>query len=362
MEKSGLVERPIPPHIRPITPLLGSVEDSALPQSYIVPAYRHWFDENFIPIPGKFGTLASGEAQMRNQGSIDSCTAMGESVVKDAVEGIATSPRDGWARTKEIDEEWGYPRKAYGASGAAAAEAYVRGVASERLVPSSPGGMTRDQYMDQSYVTPEIVADRARNAGKAAFTVTRDEFRRTIWRTGQPIATYCQWYEGDNGIGRNGRDGRMRMPEGRNLDGHMFGCIGWINGDVVMANSYGSLWGWFGMFLVPYGETVFARLGYGFVHVDKETASLAELLARFDGRNVQVPGRPEIYRCELGVLRRFPDEICFWAHGHLFEHDVTAIADAEFDAIPKGVAMRIQDAPFRGQELVRQIRQSLGAH
>lgn len=360
MHTTGLIERPVPISVPRIAPLLGAMSDADLPESYIVPAYRHLFTEDFKPIPGKFGTLRDGSRQMRDQKQIDSCTAMGQSVVKDGIEGKAISPRDGWAITKEIDAEWGYPKTAYGATAAAAAEAYVRGVASEMLVPSDPGGMNRDQYMDQSYVTPEILEDRKRNAGKSAYIVYRDEFRRTIFKTGQAIATYCQWYSGDNGIGRGGRDARMGMPEGDNVGGHQFGCIGWIKGDAVMMNSWGALWGWFGLFLVPTGTAVFGRLGAGYVHVDKDVAKLADLLAKFDGHNVQIHDRPEIYRCELGVLRKYPDEICFWAHGNLFNHDVMAISQEELDAIPKGAGMSIKDAPFRGQELVRQIRQSVG--
>lgn len=344
-----------------LTPFLGEPAD--LPEQYIVPLIGHWFDVRFRPIPEKVWTMPDGSPLVVNQEWLDRCVGEAYALQKTSHEGVQISAKDAWAVTKEIDAERGHPKEAYGASAWAGADALIRGVASERLVPSGVGNMTRAQHLDQSWVNDAVRSERRKYAGERAYYVPRTEIRQALFKTGHPVATSCRWFTGDNDIGRGGRSPFMGWPSGNDVGGHMFATAGWLVWDGVPSllclNSWGKHWGWHGMFLIPL-EGVMNRLGNGYVHIDKQDASLADLLARYDGKDVSLVGTPHLYRCELGVLRRYPDEIVWWAHGKLFGFDTHDIAPEDFARIPKGPDMRIEDAPAKSRELVRQIRQMYG--
>lgn len=357
---TGLVNSPAPLGAVNIEPVLGTAD---LPENFIVPAFRHWFDDGFSPIMDKVNTMSDGAKLARNQRAVDACVGFAFALQKSSVEGKPISPRDFWSRTKALDAERGHPKEAYGASAWAGADSGVNGIADEALVPGDPGSMDRMLYMTVDE-TEAIRASRRVNRGERAYYVTRDNIARAVFETRHPVATHCTWYRRDNAIGRGGNPPTMTMPEGDNVGGHMFSIIGRITyGGVpclVAANSWSETWGWFGMFLIPETDVI-DRLGNGYVHVDKDQATLTELLARYNEKDVALMGTPDLYRCELGVLRRYPNEIVWWAHGKLFGIDPVDITREHFDVIPKGPDMSIDEAPFRTRELVRQIRQHFGA-
>ena len=358
----GFLDVPPPASARSIQPLLSAASAGALPDQYIVPAFRHWFDDQFRPIPENVNTLKDGAVMNRDQGQIDACVGFAFALQKSSHEGMPISPKDVWALTKELDSQRGYTKSGYGATAWSGADAIAAGVASEAIVPSSVAGKTREQYMEVSTAS-EVVADREKHKGKTPYFVGRDLIKRTLIDTGHPVATSCQWFEADNEIGRNGSAPFMTMPTGENRGGHMFGIIGWLRyGGVegyVVPNSWSKAWGWNGMFLIPTENGVTGRLGNGYVHVDKDD-NIAELLHRFDQKNVRLVGTPDLYRCELGVMRKWPNEIVWWSHGNLFGFDTFDITPDELAAIPAGPEMKIEDAPAKTRELVRQIRQSVG--
>jgi len=125
-----------------------------------------------------------------------------------------------------------------------------------------------------------------------------------------------------------------------------------------MVNSFGPNWGDNGLFYVPVKDVI-NRLTSGRIAVDR-TNELSSLLAKYNEKNLQVTGSPDIYRCELGVLRKYPDEITWWAFGNLFGIETYDISFVDFEHIPRGKNMDINNAPFRTKELVRQIRQHYG--
>lgn len=323
----------------------------ALPEQFVVPAFRGWFDTSFQVIPGNVAVT--------DQGPIPSCVGHATAHQKSAQERVRISPRDIYRQAKRLDGT--NDPTSYGTSFAAAQDVLTKnGAAEEKLVPDLPNVPLAD-YVSLTDVSEVVTWNRGEHKGKSSFFVQRTLLRQTLLQTEQPIVTGCQWYAQDNGIGT---DGIMRLPAGTVIAGHAFACIGWVirpgvGECLVMVNSFGKGWGHHGLFFVPTAD-VLNRLYEGYVAVDIGI-TLAELLRRYDGKNVMVPGTPDIYRCELGVLRKWPDEITWWAFGNLFGFDVYEIPSAEFDAIPKGIPMDIKDAPFRTRELVRQIRQHFGA-
>lgn len=353
----GLIDTPPPVHAVDVTPALGGAVD--LPENFIVPMFRHWFDAQWNPVPEKVNTLPSGESAERNQQWLDRCVGEGFALQKSSHEGVFISAKDTWAITKEIDEKSGHPKSAFGATAWSGAEAIKRGAASEKTIPSNVTG-TRDENMDQAWVNDQVKQEREVFSGSTPYFVPRNEILKTLFVTTHPVTTSCQWHTRDNDIGRNGNSPMMTFPEGDNVGGHMFAIIGWIKFNGVrcrvVANSWGKNWGWHGMFLIP--DDVEGRLGNGYVHVDKKQETLMELLARYDGKNVKRLGKPDHYRCELGVLRKYPDEIVWWAHGNVFGWNVYDIPDDHFNVIPKGDPMKIEDG--KNRELVRQIRQFYG--
>lgn len=321
--------------------------DQELPEQYIVDYYRGWFDDDFNVIPEKVGPV-------RNQGAIDSCVGQASAVQKSAHEGDEMSARDSWRQAKRAD---GYPLSAYGTTLVAGQDSLVKGIATEKTVHEDHTG-GRSKYMSVDDVNEQVREEREEHAGKSFYFVGRDRFKQTIFQTKQPIVTGCRWTRNDNNIGRNGADPRMKTPVSDQVGGHAFACIGWIVYEgqecLVMVNSWSRNWGWHGMFLVPTNQ-VTMRLYMGYVHVDLPQ-DLGKLLQQYNGKDVSVPGKPEIYRIQNGKKHHYEDEIVWWSFGNLFHYKIYDITEENLNIIPDGGKMDIEDAPFETRELVRQIR------
>lgn len=347
----GAVDIPPPGRIRRLNVAGASGDD--IPESFVIAPFRHWFDESFRPVRERVHTAEDGTPFSQRQGGLDDCVGRGARLVKTGHEGTAMSARDAWNLAKRIDESWGLALSEYGATLWAGIEALDGGIAEERLVPSTP--TDRASYLDMdSYLTAEIEANRElhRGAGRP-FYVPRDEMVQTVWRTGQAALTSITWYSGDNSIGLT-----IGPPTGSLISGHAVVCIGQINRMPLMA-TFSKDFADCGTFLVPPEQL--PRFGNAYFHVDDETADLSELLERYDGKDVQLVGSPDYYRCELAVLRKYPDEVVWWSFGKLFGYDTVQISGRDFEAIPKGPDMDIKDAPNRietnAKELVRQVQQ-----
>lgn len=345
----GCVLAPEPIGLPSIEPLLGA---GGLPDQYIVPSWRDCFDDSFNPIADKISP------RILNQGAIDSCVGHGTAVQKSAQEGVLISPREIFRLAKRKD---GYPLSSFGTTLSAAQDALVDPGAAESSLVNGDPAMGRDAYLSLGDVTPEIEASRAKHKAKQPYFVPRTAIQQTILTYGFPVVTSSAWYPQDHAIGA---DGIMRLPTSSQWVGHAYACLGWIRRLVdgsskvclVMVNSFGAGWGMSGLFLVPLDGTE-NRLSNAYVSIDIEP-SLAQVLANFNGRNVRCG--VDHWRIESGKRRKYPNEIVWWAHGNLFGYDVFEISQEELDVVPAGGDMTIEDAPFKGRELVRQIRQHYG--
>jgi len=324
-----------------------------LPEEFIVSSWRNCFDAIFHDIPAMLAERIEKQAD-------DDCVGRGFAVQKSAQEKKKISARDIFRIAKTLD---GYGINSYGTTLAAGADAVVGGVAEEELVPSDRT-MPRAQYVSQADVTPEVIANRAKHKGRSPFSVPRTVIQRALFELDLPLVTSSMWYQQDNDIGP---DGLMAMPVGSPVAGHAFTCIGWVMRMVgpdflpclVMVTKFGPDWGHNGIFFVPLRDVV-NRLTNAHVVLDMPL-DLASILAQYNGRDVLVMGSPEHWLIENGKRRKYPDEIVWWAHGKLFGIDVFEIDPDDLLAIPEGPPMSIDDAPFKNRELIRQIRQSLGA-
>lgn len=353
---TGLRLVPEPTRARSIGPLLALASDENLPEQYVVPMIRHWFDADFKPVPSKVWTLPDGSPLVVNQAWLDRCVGEAFALQKTSHEGEQISALDTWFLTKKIDEAQGYPLEAYGASAWAGAEAIAAGAASEKACPSPIAGKTRAKMLDGSHITTAVLEDRKLHKGRTPYFVPRDMIRRTLIQTEHPVPTSCRWYSADNEIGRNGADPRMGPASGSDAGGHMFTIAGWMRWQgqtcLLVLNSWSKDWGWYGMFLIPLAGA-FNRLGNGYVHVDIEP-SVAELLAKYDGKDVRLG--PDHYRCELGVIRKYPNELVWFTWLKKFGYDTFDITAAELAAIPRGSDMPL--GPYA--EFIRQTLQHYG--
>ena len=344
--QTGVLDVPPPSRAQRIEAMGG---DAPLPESYIVPAFRHWFDADFKRVPGRIFTAADGRRFGHNQGGIDACVGHGGGLVKTDHEGTPMSSRDAWNVAKRIDASQGYALASYGATMWAGIEALDEGLATEATVPSEPNGRTREEYLDMdAYLTPAVKDEREAHKGKGTpFYCGRDSRRRMLYSTGHAMMTSLAWWSGDNDCG-----GLLGSPEGKDVGGHCIDYVGWIGGVDVYANSFGNAWGYDGLLYAPL--SVAGRFGNYYGHVDASDP-LPLLLARYDGKDLRRVGTPELWRCELGIMRKYPDELTWWSFGKLFGYDTFDITPADFDAIPKGEPMNINDAPAKTRELVRQV-------
>lgn len=311
-----------------------------LPENFIVSAYRHLFDENFRPIPEVI------RANIRTQYH-DSCTGEGLAYQNSNFD-RKLSARDCFRQAKRLD---GFGVDSYGSTLNASQDAYMNGVATEETVAQPGPEMDRDEYVSLDDVTDEVVSDRQKS--KSYYSVGRDQFRQAMLSTDKPVQTSYLYHTGDREMRTNG--GVMDMASGSVITGHCQTMFGWIGDRNIFFQSWGPDWGANGLMYVP--QEVMVRFGMGKVTIDLPK-DLGRLLRQYDGKDVVIDG--DFYRCEYAVLRKYPDEITWWAFGNVFGVDVYEIPRADFDAIPKGRDMSIADSPLKTRELVRQIRQHYG--
>jgi hypothetical protein len=343
------IERALGCNIRPdietpsIEPHLAA--GGELPENYIVPAWRDCFDADFNPIPEKI------RQRILDQGQQPSCVGHGTSVQKSAQEGVLISPRDIFALCKKYDGE----PNGWGTTLVAAQDALVNdGAAEDALVDRNPN-VPQEVYRKDTYATPAIKENRAKHKGRRPFRVPRTMLRATLRQFEIPVVTSTFWYQQDNAMPK---DGIMRLPETNGIAGHCIAGIGWLKRGDVYVNHFGSEWGFNGLFFVPQDGTQ-NRFNDGYVTLDMPE-DVAAIVARYEGKNVRVTGKPEHYRIEGGKSRHYADAFAWFSFGNLFGIDVFEISPDEMEVLPVGPAITIDEAPFEGRELVRQVRQTLG--
>lgn len=359
--QTGCRLTPPPSKMRSIEPLLGA---ATLPKGFAVSAYKAAlsFDAN-----GEV-TVTRGKVKIKQQWGRPSCVGQSTAAQKGAQEGKEISARDTYRQAKRLDGS-GDP-ESWGTSLWAGQDALVQGCADEALVPELAAAASTKEYVSLADVTPQVEASREENrSAPTPYTVPRTLIAQTLLEIDIPVVTSLPWYANDNLIGHDGRN-IMGLPTGGDPQGHAIAIVGkgfrFGIECLIAVNSWGEGWGCFGFFFIPLVDVI-NRLGNGYVTVDIKP-ELAELLARYNGKDVFVrvvrDGKEaqDLYRCELGVLRHYPNELVWWAHGKLFGYDTEEIRSAEFAAMPKGADMRIEDAPFKSRELVRQIRGFYGQH
>lgn len=352
MEDHGLgaVLTPPPAGARNVSEVMGS---APVPKQFVVPYRRGVLDEHYRIRPEEAAKV------VRNQGAIDSCTAHGTARQKSAQEGVEIDEADLWRVGKPHDwrglEAWGAPISAM-------QDGLVSDGACEARLGTGKPSMSRKEYTEGKR-TPEQVENGKLHRGMKPYFVQRDMLASVAFQLQIPIVTGCMWHEQDNAIGK---DGIMRPAASRAVGGHCFAYHGKVLRLVdgiqkechFFENSFGPSWGDNGFFYVPIDGTE-NRLFEGYVTLDVPQ-DLSEILTRYSGKKVRVPGQPEHWLIEGGRKRRYADAFAWFAFGNLFGYGVYEIMPDELSAIPEGSEITIDQAPFEGRELVRQVRQTLG--
>lgn len=335
-------------HLSAVQPLEAATD---APDEFIVPYYRELYDASFkrvkVPVIGK---------PIKNQRGIPSCVGESTAYQKAATENEEMSGRDAYRLAKRKEQP--IDLLSWGTSIWCAMDAQIdTGVATERIVPDSSNSPL-EAYVSVNDVTPEVVADRAKHKSLRAYFVNRNEIVSTLWSTQLPVVTSSRWYSGDNYMA----GGIMRGSSGEDVGGHAFCVIGVVRRMVdgvstrclAVLNSWSEAWGDLGCFYIPLNSSL-TRLGNGYVSVDIET-SLADVLARYNGKLVKAAGDADCYKIENGMKRLIPDEKVWFSMGFQFgdEMDITA---SDLDLVPEGTPVNILEAPARSRELVRQIFQ-----
>ena len=325
-----------------------------VPDEFIVPYYRELFDERFIrrqqSVTGK---------PIKNQRGVPSCVGESTAYAKAADEKVEISGRDGYRLAKRKENP--IDLLSWGTSIWCALDAQMdTGVASEKAVPDI-SDKPLSVYVGIGDVTDAVVADRAKHKTSRTYYVPRTEMVSTLWKTQRPIVTSCRWYSGDNFMA----GGIMIGASGNDVGGHAFCAIGVVRRNVdgistrclAVLNSWSEAWGDGGVFYIPLNST-FNRLGNGYISVDIG-GSLADILAKYDGRLVKVYGDPKIWKIENGSKRHIPSEREFFSFGFIFGDEIDITTD-ELDLIPTGLPMATIEADPKMAERFRQIAQFFG--
>jgi len=313
----------------PITAILKA--DISVPEQYIVPFYRNWFDENFNPV------LEEISKGIKNQFKRGSCVSQACSYQKGSQENIPTSARFHHAHCKKDD---GLPGEGtYLRTGQDVLVKY--GIPENILYPEPDNTMSYGEYIDIAQI-PQSVTDNAKNhTSQSYWSVGRtfSAIQQAIYQNNTPMLTGCTWYRGDNNIGS---DGIFGLATGDILGGHAFSVIGWIkkNGNpyLVAANSWGTSWGNSGLFYIPNDQYILNRTFQGWMTVDMEV-DLAKILVKYDKKNIKTEYSSKLYYISEGSKHEYPDEMAWWSRGNSFSGDYVVVNNEEFSAIPLGESM-----------------------
>ena len=283
-------------------------EGIELPDNFIVPYYRDWFDNNF--------NVISDKVQIKFQDGLGTCVSQSTTRQKEAQEKIELSARDLHVYCKAHDglsyTEGTYLRVAQ--------QGLVKvGVCEEKLYPEvHRPDVTFKEYIDESLVPENARYNRLQHKSKSYFTVNGfNEIRNTLYQTSFPVNTSSNWYKGDNNMSP---DFKMKAPSGKNVGGHAYCIIGWkkINSVIhlIIVNSWGNGWGDNGLFYIDDMITT-TRLNNGFVTVDIEN-DLAKILQKYGNKIVKTIDSSNVYLISGGKKKLFPDEFTFWSNGYNF--------------------------------------------
>lgn len=333
----GAIPDPVDERDFPISAIL--IEE-ILPENFVIPAFRHWFTEDYEPIREII------EAEGKNQGQLPTCVSQACSFQKGAQEGKELSARFHHTYCKALD--------GYSGQGT-----YIRGGqkilvdygdCEEKIYPER-NDISYSNYIDINLLSAQMKENANKYRSKSYFNVRPEEMVQTLYQTKSVIVTGSDWYEGDNKC-----RGVWEEAEGRKVGGHAFSLIGYKTFDGVKAliavNSWGTNWGDNGIFYIF--PPLFSRLYLGWVTVDI-TRTLAEVLIKYSNRVVKAEKKADVYLIQGGYKRVFLDEFSLWSNGYKFAGDITLIDPDDLLLIPESVDMPFNYDYNWGKEQIKEL-------
>lgn len=325
----------------PITAILK--EDVPLPDQYIVPFYRHWFDKDFKPIPTE---IAKGIKQQWGRGSCVSQTASGQ---KAAQENKKLSARFHHAYCKKID---GLPGEGtYLRTGQQVDVDY--GISEEDKYPEPGPEMSYQEYINVDLIPADVRKNAEGHKSQSYWSVTRDfsAYMQALYQMETPIMSGSPWYESDNKT-----KGLWQAPSGRNVGGHAFQVIGWVRRNnqqvLVVPNSWGPYWGENGLFYIP--QDLMNRLYQAWMTVDVPS-DVAKIIAKYAGKNIKAEDKPDIFYVSEGEKHKYPDELVWWSNGNMFAGGFVIATQEEINLIPAGKDVEFNYKHSWGADQVKEM-------
>jgi len=316
--------------------------DIELPDNYIVPKYREWFDDNFNVIPSK--------VQIKNQNGFGSCVSQATSRQKEGQEGVELSARFLHVYCKEND---GIP-SSEGTYLRTAQQGIIDVGDCEEILHLERHDISFSDYIKKDLVTAEAFQNATEHKSKSYLSVNGfDKIRQTMYQHETAVVEACTWYDNDNNMSSSNY--RMQDASGKNVGGHAFCIIGWKKVGteyyLIIANSWGNGWGDSGLFYTS-EHIANTRLFNGWITIDMGK-DLAKILQEYGNKVVKTIDGLEIHLISGGKKRLFSDEFIFWSNGYDFK-DVVIINDEDLDLIPNGLPMLfVYDATYTTEQLKR---------
>lgn len=189
------------------------------------------------------------------------------------------------------------------------------GIAEESLLPEKH--IPWQQYSaggNDSIITKNAAVHKA----KSFFRV----FGRSQWLKaldeGHAIHTGFTWRSSYNQSGGFKSPWIIRWGAGWSVGGHAVLVKGYRKGGelAVSQNSFGKDWGDKGDFYIPMDNL---RGIEGYVALDLEPSTVAQLIQKYEGKDVKTNDSPSIYRIEGGKKRPFLNSETFFMHGGNFD-------------------------------------------
>lgn len=209
--------------------------------------------------------------------------------------------------------------------------------------------MDWESYSSPSLLTPSVIASAALHKDKTYFSVTTKEEIFKALDDGNKIQVGTDWYSKYNMGGGLTAPWVLPWKRGVNVGGHSWALKGYDMQKQLLKcqQSFGIEWGDSGCFYIRFQDW-FASGCVGYVAVDMDQQTQMSLMASYEGKQIKSANSPNIYFVQVGLKRKFPDEITFYGFGDKFNPQGTfqLVSQSVVDMFPESSPMTIQESPY----------------
>ena len=292
---------------------------------------------------------------IHNQGNKPSCVGQGIAGIGQYHEKVDISGNDIWERAKELDgnESWGTSLL----QGCKAAVKF--GLCEYELNPENNKSISVN--LKQQHLTREQISlienNRELHKQKSYFKVNLstpskwDNFLVAMDKFKEPILTGLEWFSSYN---KMSNDGILPVPKGKSF-GHCVEIVGLIKDNneelrIDLVTHFGNKFGAGGHFYMN-KEEVDRYLYPSYIILDIEV-DLAKVLQKYESKCIKLKDSKNCYLVKDGHKYHLLNEHWASSYGIVLYEDVIEIPKEEFDIIPKGKNLKIEEG--KDWEVIRQ--------